>query len=369
MDYQEKYFDEEISQKEDKNSDNNDKITNYEENQNNSVNINNNQTHVKKKNRTMQYYKFLFYTMKTEIKVHDFLKLLRNTNTLEISLWTISVVLFANVPKNFPILKEGEKNTIKYSGTFLWFHIFHVIHACLGMYIGYKLPRSFQIMDFLQALSKEKLAKTLFNDIIRETLYNKVILVVKKNKFHILIYFIISILNILIDIIEFFWILIYISGVASSAKVEFMTYLFINIIYLILNFSYFFYFGQLKFIFPSYYLSSISRIFICFTETINIIFKLKKEKTDVIEENKAQQQRGPFVTSSGDTNNGGFNLLEYIVRDSLGISERPNDINKFGDNSNKYLPDINQNNINNIQGSFNNNIEGKNIPDSNENMN
>ena len=49
MDYQEKYFDEEISQKEDKNSDNNDKITNYEENQNNSVNINNNQTHVKKK--------------------------------------------------------------------------------------------------------------------------------------------------------------------------------------------------------------------------------------------------------------------------------------------------------------------------------
>jgi len=32
-----------------------------------------------------------------------------------------------------------------------------------------------------------------------------------------------------------------------------------------------------------------------------------------------------------------FNLLEYIVRDSLGISERPNDINKFGDNSNKYL--------------------------------
>jgi hypothetical protein len=53
----------------------------------------------------------------------------------------------------------------------------------------------------------------------------------------------------------------------------------------------------------------------------------------------------------------------------LGISERPNDINKFGDNSNKYLPDINQNNINNIQGSFNSNIEGKNIPDSNENMN
>ena len=120
MNYSEKLEKEDISQKEDKNSDFNDKITNYEENQNNAKN--NNKTNVKKKNRTLQYYKFLFYTMKTEIKVNDFLKLLRNTNTLELSLWTISVVLFANVPKNFPILKEGEKNKAKYSGTFLWLH-------------------------------------------------------------------------------------------------------------------------------------------------------------------------------------------------------------------------------------------------------
>ena len=95
MKYSEKLDQEEITQKEDKNSDINDNITNYEENKNNSNN------NIKKKNRTLQYYKFLFYTMKTEIKVHDFLKLIRNTNTLELSLWTISVVLYANVPKNF----------------------------------------------------------------------------------------------------------------------------------------------------------------------------------------------------------------------------------------------------------------------------
>ena len=103
MKYSEKFDEEEITKKEDKNSDINDNITNYEENQNNSNN------NIKKKNRTLQYYKFLFYTMKTEIKVHDFLKLIRNTNTLELSLWTISVVLYANVPKNFPILKPGKK--------------------------------------------------------------------------------------------------------------------------------------------------------------------------------------------------------------------------------------------------------------------
>ena len=358
MKYSEKIDEEEITQKEDKNSDINDNITNYEENQNNSNN------NIKKKNRTLQYYKFLFYTMKTEIKVHDFLKLIRNTNTLELSLWTISVVLYANVPKNFPILKPGEKNKSKYSGTFLWFHILHVVRACIGMYVGYKLPRSFQIMDFLQTLPREKLAKTLFNDIIRETIYNKVILVIRKNKVHIFIYFLLTILNIIIDIIEFFYILIKIPGISDSARIEFITYFIINIIYLHINFSYIFYFGQLKYIFPPIYLNSISKVYICLSDTVRALFKLKKEKTNVIDENKAQHKNGPFVTNSGDNNNGGVNILDYIVRDSFGINMNNN--NYAESNNNKYLPDINDKNKNR---NINNNIDRKSYPDSSENMN
>ena len=371
MKYSEKFGDDDFSQQEDKNSDMNDNITNFEENQNNSINnnYNNSNSNIKKKNRTLQYYKFLFYTMKTEIKVNDFLKLLRNTNTLELSLWSISVVLFANVPKNFPILKEGEKDKTKYSGTFIWFHLFHVIHAFFGMYIGYKLPRSFQIMDFLQSLSPEKLAKTLFNDIIREVIYDKVILVVKKNKVNVIIYFTIALINIFIDIIEFFYFLLYIPKISDSARVEFLTYFFINIIYLISNFTYFFFFGQLKYIFPSNYINSISRIYLCITDSIKILFKLKKEKTDIIEENKAQQKKGPFVRGSDDKN-GGVNLLEYIVRDSFGIKQNDNE-NNFGDyNSNKYLPDFNDNNINNINNrNMGENYRGKNFPDSKDTMN
>ena len=357
MKYSEKLDEEEITQKKDKNSDINDNITNYEENQNNSNN------NIKKKNRTLQYYKFLFYTMKTEIKVHDFLKLIRNTNTLELSLWTISVVLYANVPKNFPILKPGEKNKSKYSGAFLWFHILHVVRACIGMFVGYKLPRSFQIMDFLQDLSKEKLAKTLFNDIIRETIYNKVILVIRKNKVHIFIYFLLTILNIIIDIIEFLYILINIPGISDSARIEFITYFIINIIYLHINFSYIFYFGQLKYIFPPIYLNSISKVYICLSDTVRALFKLKKEKTNVIDENKAQNKNGPFVANSGDNNNGGINILDYIVRDSFGIKMNNNDHEES--NSNKYLPDINDKNKNR---NLNNNIDRESYPDSSENM-
>ena len=367
-------FDEEFSQPDEKKSDiyDNDNVTNYEENQNNSLDNSEQNTDVKKKNRTLQYYKFLFYTMKTDIKIHDFLKLLRNTNTLELTLWSLSIVLFANIPKNFPILKDGERNKIKYNGVFLWLHICHVIRAFLGMFIGYKLPRSFQIMDFLQQISNEKLAKNIFNDIMRDTLYNKVILVVKKLKIHILFYFIITIINILIDIIEFFWILANIERVSSSAKPEFISYMFINVIYLISNFLYFSYFGQLKYIFPSNYLDAINSLYICVIDSAKIIFKLKKEKTDVIEENKARQRAGDYVT--GSNNNGGVNILDYIIKDSFGF--KGNKFNNYPENSsNKYLPGVNygnENNLNNknsISGNIDDNIGVRNYPNSKEIMN
>ena len=137
----------------------------------------------------MQYYKFLFYSLKTEIKVHAFLKLLSNSNIAELSLWMISVVLYANIPKDINIIKSKGEILVKYNGAFIWLHIVHIIRAFLGMFIGYKLPRNFQIMDSLQNLSDEKLEKTLFNDIIREALYNQVILVIKERQFLILVYF------------------------------------------------------------------------------------------------------------------------------------------------------------------------------------
>ena len=110
--------DDEYSQKQSEQENNKD-LTNIEENQRDSINSSNNNKI--KKNHTLQYYKFLFYCMKTEIKVHDFLKLLRNSNTAELSLWTIRVVLFANSQKNFTVLKEGEISKAKYSVVFFVF--------------------------------------------------------------------------------------------------------------------------------------------------------------------------------------------------------------------------------------------------------
>ena len=330
----------------------------YAEDNQNQYNSNNNQEKSsKKKNRTLQYYKFLFYSMKTEIKIHDFLKLLRNSNTAELSIWTISVLLFANIPKNFPVVKEGEEaNKATISSTFIWLHLLHVIRAFLGMYLGYKLPRGHQIIDILQNLSDEKLEKTLFNDIIRETIYNHVILVIKQRKPLVFIYFFLTVANIVIDLCDFLFMLLKVSRSEEYLKVVFLTYIFISIIYLVIDFSYIFWIGQLQYIFPQEYLKPIKDLYDGIVEKAVIAFKLEKRKTNVVSEAKEQQGNGPYVKSSG-MNNGGFNVLEYIIKDSFGI-------NQFGGN-NKYLPNA-QNEINNrdIRDEIQNDI-----PNSNEILN
>jgi hypothetical protein len=271
--------------------------------------------------------------MKTEIKAHDFLKLLRNSNTAELSLWTISVVLYANIPKNYPIVKEGEASTIKYNGIFIWFHIVHIIRACLGMFIGYKLPRNFQIMDILQNLSDEKLQKTLFNDIIRETLLHHVISNIKERKNIILAYFFLTLVNIAFDTIEFFILLSKITRSPSNEKIIFITFLIIVIIYLVIDFSYIFFAGQLKYVFPPIYLEAITAVYYGLVERAMITFKLRKKKTNIVSEANAQKRGGQYVRSEYDINNGGVNMLEYIVKDSFGFNQ---DI----DDKDKYLPQI-----------------------------
>ena len=67
-----------------------------------------------------------------------------------------------------------------------------------------------------------------------------------------------------------------------------------------------------------------------------MIFKLDRHKTNIVSKVKAQRSNSPYVTKSGNINNGGINLLEYIMKDSLGVYNAQ-------ERSNKYLPEfINQ---------------------------
>ena len=298
---------------------------------------------LKKKNRTLQYYKFLFYSMKTELKLHDFVKLVRASNAGEIAIWVISLILYANTPKDFPKLSEGEKST-SYKNAFIWFHFIHVLRAALGIFLIHSLPKSFQVINSLESNSDEKLERTLFNDLIRETIYFNVTEKIKPKKIPIFIYLIMTVVNFVFDLIDFLVILSALSGAKPEAKVVLLTYLLISVLYMIIDLSYVFWTGQLKYVFPREYLKPIDSIFNGVVDKAMVRFNLKKPKTNIVSEAKVQQSNQPYVRSSNGMKNGGVNILENILGESIGVyheadNQQGNEQNK-NDNRQRY-PDLN----------------------------
>ena len=298
---------------------------------------------LKKKNRTLQYYKFLFYSMKTELKLHDFVKLVRASNAGEIAVWIISLILYANTPKDFPNLSEGGKSA-PYKNAFIWFHFIHVLRAALGIFLIHSLPKSFQVINSLESNSDEKLERTLFNDLIRETIYFNVTEKIKPKKIPIFIYLIMTVVNFVFDLIDFLVILSGLSGAKPEAKVVLLTYLLISVLYMIIDLSYVFWTGQLKYVFPREYLKPIDSIFNGVVDKAMVRFKLRKPKTDIVSEAKVQQSNQPYVRSSNGMKNGGVNILENILGESIGVyheadNQQGNEQNK-NDNRQRY-PDVN----------------------------
>ena len=62
-------------------------------------------------------------------------------------------------------------------------------------------------------------------------------------------------------------------------------------------------------------------------------FKIRKQKTDIVSEAKAQQSGQPYVKSSNEMKNGGVNILENILGESFGVYKEAN--NQQGNEQNK----------------------------------
>jgi hypothetical protein len=144
----------------------------------------------KKKNRTLQYYKFLLYAMKMEIKIHEFIDLVRFSNQSELALWVLSVVLFFNSPTGF-------RNII------VWFQIIHVIRGLIGVVLTKKLPRSYNLVDAMDVESTS-LDNRLFNDIVRDVVKREVIDKLKEAKCLMIMYFVLTFFNFIFDVVELF---------------------------------------------------------------------------------------------------------------------------------------------------------------------
>ena len=175
----------------------------------------------KKKNRTLQFYKFLFYSMKVEVKVHEFYDLVRFSNQSEISLWILSVILYFNSPKDF-------------TNVLVWVHILLLIRGLMGFLILLKLPRSYTVVEAMKDIPEKELETKLFNDLARDVVKREVVEKMEGIKCWLIVYFILTFINFIFDIIDFLYVLANVDrkGLSNNYKVVLLTYLIIAFLYI-----------------------------------------------------------------------------------------------------------------------------------------
>jgi hypothetical protein len=174
-----------------------------------------------KKNRTLQFYKFLFYSMKVEIKVHEFYDLVRFSNQSEISLWILSLILYLNSPNDF-------------SNVFVWVHLIHIVRGLIGFLVLLKLPRSYDLVEAMRNVPEKEMETKLFNDIVRSVLKKEVIDKLEGIKCWLASYFFFTFINFIFDVIDFLYVLASLDkpDTPNNKKVILLASLIIDFLYL-----------------------------------------------------------------------------------------------------------------------------------------
>jgi len=170
---------------------------------------------VKKKNRTLQFFKILLYSLKMEVKNNEFLALVKTTSVAESILWFISIVLY---------LDSGSKYFI------VWLQIIHLIRGVIGLYILDKVPMSYDLIENMN-VDVKSLENKVYNDIVRDVIKEKALPKFKEIKLSLLTYFLLTIINFFIDIISFLYSLAHL-GDTKKADLYYLCFFTFSVVYL-----------------------------------------------------------------------------------------------------------------------------------------
>lgn len=167
----------------------------------------------KKKNRTLQFYKFLLNSLKIEISLNEFMRLIKYSNQGEIVLWVISIILYYSGHKEYPLV---------------WLHLIHLIRGILGIIISAKLPRSYELIDSID-INNNAFETKIYNDIMRDAVKERIFPKIKDMKGYLLTYFSLTFVNFMIDVVDFLYI---ISNMNNQPDKDSVTIVFFIILFL-----------------------------------------------------------------------------------------------------------------------------------------
>jgi hypothetical protein len=181
-----------------------------------SVNVNSTKQPFKKKNRTLQFYKFLLNSLKVEICLNEFYQLVKASNQSEILIWIISMSLFYTGNREFPLV---------------WVHVLHLIRAIIGIFIVAKLPTSYEVIEYING-NQKLMYKDNFNDIIRDSVKEKIMPKLESMKCIFITYLSITFFNFLIDVLDFLYVISFLSVSSHKLQIVTLTFVILNFLYI-----------------------------------------------------------------------------------------------------------------------------------------
>lgn len=169
-----------------------------------------------KKNKKMQYYKFLFYSIKAEIKIYEFITMISWTNHIEILVFLAGLLLFFELDE-----KSG----------FAIVNVLHLARGICGHIMLCAIPKSHEIMNKIE-LSSEEMEEESFNNIIRKQFKKHLFDKLKANQTYITVFFGLTIINLFIDVIDFIVALSDIGGTNSGYRIRGYSRIIISVVWL-----------------------------------------------------------------------------------------------------------------------------------------
>lgn len=175
------------------NDDNN--LNNQARNIQNNINNYNEMMLLKEKNKKINldkigFFKFLIYTTKAEIHINSFKDILYWMSLLEIFLYILSILLFISSPRNFYIF---------------WTFTPHCVRGILGMIVLFRIPDSHLAVENIDNYDDSSI------EALQEQMVGKYFEILQENeprfKPILLTYFIFTVINIIIDISIFFYLI------------------------------------------------------------------------------------------------------------------------------------------------------------------
>lgn len=173
----------------------------------------------KPKNRTLQYYKFLHYAMKTEIKYYEFHSLAKWCSHVEVLSWIASIILYFSAEE--------------FKTAFPWLNTIHLARGIIGYIILVKLPRSYEFLNKID-IDYNTAATQEYNYIMRDQVKKHFLKDILDMKCWLVTYFSLTFANFIIDIIHFIYCVASLDDKDQklSDQLDIVTFLLISIIFM-----------------------------------------------------------------------------------------------------------------------------------------